>query len=344
MNKWVSVQIPIPGSRVPEFFEMFGRWIRELEPTRDERPKQGPKIAFSSWQDGSEDQQRQDAQYVYTRVSSAARAILDYWLDHPGTPVSGEDLSAALGFAGPHVISGTLASLGHRSRAVHRELPFRYEPAPGGGKYWIEPDVAKLFTAARSLSASHETRALGDRRQGWTAVEDLRPHLQPIVAALGRMPTQRDLAQRGRRDLSSGIQKFGGFQSVADALGYPYHGRRSWETIEDLRPHLDPIVADLGRMPTQVDLQERGGPDLIRAIHKFGGWRRISEVLGYPYAGLPTWSSMEDLRTELDPIVAEVGTMPNRRELASRGRPDLASAIAKFGGFTSVAETLGYEH
>ena len=67
MDKWVSVQIPIPRSRVPEFFEMFGRWIHESGPTREERLDQSPELPLSSWQDGPEDQRHLDAQHVYAR-------------------------------------------------------------------------------------------------------------------------------------------------------------------------------------------------------------------------------------------------------------------------------------
>jgi hypothetical protein len=345
MTDWVPVQIPIPESRVTEFFDMFGRWMQGASQAGEERTASTPEISLSSWRDGLVDQRRRDAQYVYEHMSPAARAILDYWLDHPNTPITGEDLSTALGFAGPHVISGTLKSIGHHSKVVHRELPQRYEAAPGGGKYWIEPDVAELFSAARSARSDHpENNGAANQRHDWRAVEDLRPYLEPILADLGRMPTQRELMHRGRSDISSAVRRFGGASAVARALGIPQAGTGSWKSIEDLRPHLDPIVAELGRLPAQADLRERGRQDLVGAIHKYGGHRRVAEVLGYPYPELPGWSSVEDLRSELDPIVAEIGVMPDRRELASRDRLDLASAIAKFGGFSSVAEALGYEH
>ena len=252
----------------------------------------------------------------------------------------------ALGFAGPQVISGAAASIGHRARPANRELPFRDEAAAGGGKYSIERDIAQLFAKARSMhSARPKTQDAGTKGHGWMTVEyDLRPQLDPIVAELGRMPTST--SWRSEHALTSALLfvDLGGAKAVARALDIPQAGTAGWQSIDDLRRHLDPIVEKLGRMPAQAELRERSRQELVGAIHKHGGHRRVAEVLGYPYTGLPRWSSVEDIRSELDPIVAEIGVMPDRRELASRGRVDLASAIAKFGGFTSVAEALGYAH
>ena len=84
----VPVQyIPIPESRVTEFFEMFGHWIGDSGSSREEQHDQVPEVALSSWRDGPEDQRLgATAEHVYAHVSPAARAILDFWLDHPTRP------------------------------------------------------------------------------------------------------------------------------------------------------------------------------------------------------------------------------------------------------------------
>ncbi|MDP9358965.1 MAG: hypothetical protein M3R02_27540 [Chloroflexota bacterium] len=178
----------------------------------------------------------------------------------------------------------------------------------------------------------------------WKTVEDLRPHLDPIVEELGRMPTQDELKERGLGYLIDAVQKFGRQHEVAKALGYRYEGRRSWTQVEDLRPHLDPIVVELRRMPSPTELQQRNQPGLTSAIRKFGGPGQVARLLGYPYFPHKSWAEIEDLRPHLDPIVAEVGRMPSQRELEDRQRLDLANAIGKFGGFPAVAQALGYPH
>ena len=180
-------------------------------------------------------------------------------------------------------------------------------------------------------------------RKFWTRLDDLRPFLDPIVEEIGRMPGEPELKARGRQDLRGAIRKFGGYRVVAEALGYPYAGPREWSGVEDLRAHLNPIVAELGRMPTQPELLSRRRSDLARAIDKFGGFPAVAAALGYEYASLRSWRTVEALRPHLEPIVVEFGTMPTAPELRRRGRNDLIAAIGKFGGFPTVAATLGYE-
>ena len=141
-------------------------------------------------------------------------------------------------------------------------------------KFGTYPEVAS------TLGYVHKPHA---RQTKWATVEALRPHLEPIVAELRRMPSQPELKARGREDLNGAIAKFGGFPKVAKLLGYPYQGPLSWGSAEDLRPHLEPLVAELGRMPTHPELGARGRYDLANAVTKFGGLREVAGELGYPY-------------------------------------------------------------
>ncbi|MDP9358966.1 MAG: SNF2-related protein [Chloroflexota bacterium] len=144
--------------------------------------------------------------------------------------------------------------------------------------------------------------------------------------------------------IRGGVDKFGGLKRVAEALGYPYSSRQTWAEVEDLRPHLDPLVGELRRMPTQRELKRLGRDDLNNAIHKLGGFRHVSSVLGYPHKARRAWPDVEALRNDLDSHVAQLGRMPTGHELAELGRHDLANAIRKFGGPAKVAEVLGYPY
>lgn len=191
----VQIQVPVPRTRLPEFYEWFSVWLQADALSKDVRDwrwrsfvaneskggwragnlskakrRETPTLAFRFDQDeagaypieiqrpwheyGSESDEWNgdelaDAIYVYDKLSLNARRIIDLLLDHPGTPALGEVLGRHL-FLSPSQLTGTLASVGLRSKAVRREVPFRYKPGPNGGEYWIEPDVASLFNWARS--------------------------------------------------------------------------------------------------------------------------------------------------------------------------------------------------
>jgi hypothetical protein len=104
-----------------------------------------PKLKQGDW-DGDA---LADAINVYDKLSYGAKLIFDRLLDSPGERVSGESLARELKLSQAQ-LTGTLASVGLRSKAVRREVPFRYRSGAEGGQYWLEPDVTALFTWARA--------------------------------------------------------------------------------------------------------------------------------------------------------------------------------------------------
>jgi hypothetical protein len=203
--------------------------------------------------------------------------------------------------------------------------------------------IAERFDGFAEVAKRQRYRYSGPKSR--PSVEALRPELGPIVAELdGRMPTAAELVALKRTDLTNAIRKFGGFGKVAAALRYRYEGRNFWRTIEDLSPHLNPIVAELrGRMPNSTELRRRGHEDLVHAIHNFGGSKKVAKALGYRYEGYERWERVEDLRPYLDPIVKDLDRMPTDRELQARGLSNVSKVISdKFDGFQAVAEALHY--
>ena len=120
------------------------------------------------------------------------------------------------------------------------------------------------------------------------------------------MPTQAELEARERFDLINAVAKFGGISAVAGKFGWSTKGQRfpkRWATIEDLHPHLDPLVTTLGRMPKARELRNRCREDLVNAIRGFGGFTVVAKHLGYRQEVYHSWPSVEALRPHLDPVV-----------------------------------------
>lgn len=114
-------------------------------------------------------------------------------------------------------------------------------------------------------------------KNGLKEFSNLKARLDPIVAKLGRMPTQRELGPE-QRDVANAIARHGGYVRVAEKLGAITGTKPAghWENMDSLRaavsdivPSSKVVVADgivipsdettgsLGRMPTANDLLKK---------------------------------------------------------------------------------------
>jgi hypothetical protein len=173
-NALVEVQVLVPRERLPEFYERHARWLREgtervpspwepldettsrviadvgIEPGIEARDPEEQRLWSERPWDGVRDPSDiADALLIYDRLSAGAKKIFDTLLDREGQDVSGESLAKELGVSQAQ-LTGTLASIGIRSKAVRRAVPFHYESGMDGGRYWVEPEIAGLFNWARS--------------------------------------------------------------------------------------------------------------------------------------------------------------------------------------------------
>jgi hypothetical protein len=118
-----------------------------IQPRRD--PEDERDFFERPWNEKLSADDIADALLIYDRLSAGAKKILDILLDRAGEKVSGESVAKELGVSQAQ-LTGTLASIGIRSKAVRRAVPFHYESGTDGGRYWVEPEIATLFAWARS--------------------------------------------------------------------------------------------------------------------------------------------------------------------------------------------------
>jgi hypothetical protein len=152
-----QITVAVPEERVPEFYVWFANFLSATPgapPWGPGRRRGGPRggplhghgePAAWSAADGDE------AAWLYGRLAPPARALFDALIDAPGERRPGNELAARLGLdKGAHGVAGILAWPGRYSRKLARELPIATEGrADGGTDYYMEPDVAELFAAAR---------------------------------------------------------------------------------------------------------------------------------------------------------------------------------------------------
>jgi hypothetical protein len=93
----------------------------------------------------------EQATWLYGKLAPPARALFDLLIDAPGERRPGNEIAATLGLEkGAHGVAGILAWPGRYARKLARELPIATEGRDDGGTdYYMDPDVARLFAAAR---------------------------------------------------------------------------------------------------------------------------------------------------------------------------------------------------
>jgi hypothetical protein len=156
-----QVTVAVPEERVPEFYMWFatflaaepgapppssGPWGRGRRPRAQHEPE--------AWSARDADQ----AAWLYGKLAPPARELLDLLIDAPQKRFSGNEIAARLRLEkGAHGVAGILAWPGRYSRKLGRELPISTEGRDDGGTdYYLEPDVAKLFAAARAPASAAE--------------------------------------------------------------------------------------------------------------------------------------------------------------------------------------------
>ena len=164
-----QVTVAVPEERVPEFYVWFAgflaaepggplprggpmSWARPPGPRgRGRPPGPWPQHEAAAWSAQDADQ----AAWLYAKLAPPARELLDLLVDAPGERFSGNDIAARLRLdKGAHGVAGILAWPGRYSRKLGRALPIATEGRDDGGTdYYLEPDVAALFAAAREASA-----------------------------------------------------------------------------------------------------------------------------------------------------------------------------------------------
>jgi uncharacterized protein DUF6416 len=162
-----QVTVAVPEDRVPEFYSWFAAFLAAdpgTPPPHTGRGRRGSRgmrhhAEAHAWSAEDADQ----AAWLYGRLAPPARELFDVLIDAPGERFGGETIAKRLKLdKGAHGVAGILAWPGRYSRHLGRTLPIATEGrADGGTDYYMDPDVAALFAAARAQPA----RGRGNRRR-----------------------------------------------------------------------------------------------------------------------------------------------------------------------------------
>jgi hypothetical protein len=159
-----QVTVAVPEERVPEFYSWFAAFLA-AEPQaplplggRGRHGSRGLRhhSEARAWSATDADQ----AAWLYHKLAPPARELFDLLADAPGDRFGGEDIAKRLGLEkGSHGVAGILAWPGRYCRRLSRVLPIATDGRPDGGTdYYMEPDTAALFSAARAHPSPRRSR------------------------------------------------------------------------------------------------------------------------------------------------------------------------------------------
>jgi len=159
-----QVTVAVPEERVPEFYAWFA-WFLASEPGTALPPARPTAHGHRGLRHGAQARpwsadDADQAAWLYRRLAPPARELFDVLIDAPGERFAGDQLAKRLALEkGAHGVAGILAWPGRYSRRLERALPIATEGrADGGTDYYMQPDIAALFNAARAGASGARPR------------------------------------------------------------------------------------------------------------------------------------------------------------------------------------------
>jgi hypothetical protein len=150
----VQLTFEVPDRLLGAVYIAVGRVLKEAQPRS--APEQADE-ALHDW--GLQAFDGELAVMAWRKFSPRAQAAFSLLMDNPGVAMSADEIAAKIGLAnGRHALAGVVAWPSRQCAEMGLNPPFRFEnpAAPGEtGNYWMDPETARLFTAARD-------RSLGD--------------------------------------------------------------------------------------------------------------------------------------------------------------------------------------
>jgi hypothetical protein len=151
-----DITVPVPDGRVPEFYQFFGLRLGGSLTLPDGGSQILPETSGDSgkrlnWTGSDED--REDAEKLWSKMTSRAKGFYNLMMDAPGTEFTGNQIAKELSIPnGANGVAGVLAWPGRYCWNMNRRLPQHWKDGEDGGPsvYWMDADVAALFAAVRS--------------------------------------------------------------------------------------------------------------------------------------------------------------------------------------------------
>lgn len=168
-----------------------------------------------------------------------------------------------------------------------------------------------------------------------TDAATLRVALQALAAELGKTPTVVDMHEEGDYHPEVYIEVFGSWDAALKAAGLnpaDIGTKKYPDTV--LLDELQRLAQDLGRPPTQQDMNEHGEYSDTTYQQRFGSW---NNALQEAMLGTNELSERELIR-ELQRLAKEVERMPKVADMADHGKYAPVTYYRRFGSWLDALD------
>lgn len=117
-----------------------------------------------------------------------------------------------------------------------------------------------------------------------------------------------------------------------------------WTYFSHVEKELNEFIEELGRFPTQSEVQTSNA-HLLGGIKRHGGMNAVRKKMGYSYIKCPDgyYREFENVRNELEIVIERIGHFPTHKELGELKLTGLSAAISQYhGGFSNARKIMGY--
>jgi Family of unknown function (DUF6416) len=146
----VELSFEVPDRLIGQIYIAIGEVLQRALPSTT--AEQEPEL--HDWGTEAFDDER--APMAWRKFSPRAQAVFALLMENPGVAMQADEIAVKIGLAnGRHGLAGVVAWPSRQCAEMGLTPPFRYEspPAPGEtGSYWMDPETAQLFIAARERS------------------------------------------------------------------------------------------------------------------------------------------------------------------------------------------------
>lgn len=156
---------------------------------------------------------------------------------------------------------------------------------------------------------------------------------------LGRVPTATDMREHGDHSTTPYYSHFDGWEDALEQAGLERQDTEQGPTKEELLEAIHDLAADLGRTPTQTEMNDRGEFSQHPYYTKFDGWNDALEAAdlepNHEYV------SDEELLESLREAAEELGRDPLAAEIGDMTGYARTTYSSRFGSWLEAREAAG---